>query len=72
MSIKFSILHGGKMTEKLVAQSLEEVKKCVAELDNALDDYYQHLLQVHCDPNIKQAIVNLEVELSDFKKRVCY
>ena len=59
------------MSEQNVADSLEEVKKCVNELNEALDNYYQNLLQVYCDPNITQAIVDLEAELSDFQKRVC-
>jgi len=62
-----------------VEESLEQVERCINDLDEALDSYYQNLLlrlclmksHPDCHPNIMQAIVDLEAELSDFKKRVC-
>lgn len=60
-----------KTQEQLIEESLELVKRCVNDLDEALDGYYQNLLRAYCDPNTMQAIVDLEAELSDFKKRVC-
>jgi len=69
-----------KTQEQLIEESLELVKSCVNDLNKALDGYHQSLndrvkflkllgAYYDCDPNTMQAIVDLEAELSDLKKR---